>query len=107
MPCIPQQGEPVQVQGVGKSSRESPTCIWTRAEGEPPGQWGRAGASTEESRSQEQSPHCTHCVAVDRGNDRLPDPGQAIPVAQEGAGVTVLELSVLHFLDVGSSWGRQ
>lgn len=47
----------------------------------------------------------THGVAIDSSYDWLLNPGKSVPVAQEHAGVTVLERSALHLLDVGSSWG--
>ena len=49
----------------------------------------------------------TYCVTIDSSYDRLLDPGNSVPVAQEPAGVTVLETLALHLLDVGSSWGDE
>lgn len=46
----------------------------------------------------------TYSIAIDSCNDRLLDPGDMVPVAQELAGVTVLKCPVLHFLDVSSSY---
>lgn len=45
----------------------------------------------------------TYSITIDSCNDRLLDPGDLVPVAQELAAVTVLECLVLHFLDVRSS----
>ena len=53
--------------------------------------------------AQETSGTNTYSITIDSCNDRLPDPGDLVPVAQELAGVTVLECPVLHFLDVRSS----
>lgn len=45
-----------------------------------------------------------HSETVDSSYDGLLDAGELVPVAQEPAGVAVLEGLVLHLLDVGSSW---
>lgn len=48
----------------------------------------------------------THRQAVDSSDDWLPDLSKSVPVTQEFARITVLERLVLHFLDIGSSWGE-
>lgn len=53
--------------------------------------------------AQETSGTNTYSITIDSCNDRLLDPGDLVPVAQELAGVTVLECPALHFLDVRSS----